>query len=156
MSRRQKAKDKTNKAVSGVGTGIGRAKQRVLARVGRNEETIDVQFAYEEEIFSEQYDALQDFEDDAKRFLQCSLDFVETQRKFADLVLELLEASCETYNCALQYQTAAIELEKQQKRLAERIKVEFQEPLTEYIGQYKELADRASKRENLRVDKDRF
>jgi len=152
----EKAKEGTGKAWGGTKSFAGRTKQKVLAATGRAEQTVDIEFEFEDDTFNYHKALLEELVADAKRYYDAANDFGQVQRKLADQVVDLYEASASMYNAALQYQTFGVELEKSMKDMKESWKKEFQEPLEEYLEQYNELDKRISTRETRRVDMDRF
>ena len=81
---------------------FGRTKQKILAGMGKAEETIDINVEYLLQQFERDGELVKELESAARRYVDNIKAVIETRRRLADEILELYEASHPMYNAALQ------------------------------------------------------
>eukprot|EP00020_Sapocribrum_chincoteaguense_P000375 CAMPEP_0170754146 /NCGR_PEP_ID=MMETSP0437-20130122/12854_1 /TAXON_ID=0 /ORGANISM="Sexangularia sp." /LENGTH=392 /DNA_ID=CAMNT_0011093279 /DNA_START=55 /DNA_END=1233 /DNA_ORIENTATION=- len=154
--RAAQASDGTKKATSSLNTGLARTTQKILAAVGRVDDTVCVPFDWAADNFSADRRLLDELDASVRVFMKSILTYVGNQRKLADALLELYEASADSYNAVLTVQSAAIDLEKLAKNLETTAATDLLEPLKETRDVYEDMRLRIDKVEDRRVDADRY
>jgi hypothetical protein len=154
--RANQASEGTKKATVSLNTGLARTTQKILAAVGRVDDTVCVPFDWAADNFAADRRLLDELDASVRVFMKSILVYVGNQRKLADALLELYEASADSYNSILTVQSAAIDLEKLTKTLEATAATDLLEPLKDTRDIYEDMRLRIDKVEDRRVDADRY
>lgn len=137
-------------------TGILRANQKVMTKLGKAEETVDINFNQEKERFFEHYKAIKVLNEDIVKMVKIMKEVAVIQNKMAEDFYEMFDTGSDMYNVGLKNQDVAKFLDNARIQLEEQLRVDFIEPLSKYQGQFKEMKDRIELRGTRRVDMDRY
>jgi len=156
MSTGDKTKTTASNLLAKSKTEFARLKQQALVKLGKAESSVDIPHAQEIQRFTQTYELLKKIDRDTTRMLELVKELAVIQNTLADDIYELYDSSSEMYNGALKNQDVSKQFDQARTQLETQIKSEFQEPLSKYIGQFKELKDRLREEEIRKIDMDRY
>jgi len=133
-----------------------RTTHEVQVKMGRHEETVDIQLNQEAAKFKAHYKHLEKINDDAKKFMTLMKDLQKAQSKLTEDIHSLFEATDPMYQGSVQLQYSMQDADAARLALEEQWRDDFQGPLSEYLGQFHEMEKRLEKRGKRRVDMDRY
>jgi len=137
-------------------TTIARTKQMALEKMGKAEETVDVSFNQERDRYREEKKAIKKLNKDTVRMLEILKELSVVQAEIAEDFYNLYESKAPMYNAALKNQDIAKANDTSRMQLDEQIKADFIDPVSKYLGQYKEIKTRLELHNTRRIDMDRY
>lgn len=127
-----------------------------MVKMGRAEETVDIQLNQERERFGAQHKAIKKMNKDALHLLAILRDLSVQQNTMAENFHEVFETKAEMYNAVLKHQDTAKMIDNARTAFDEQLRGDFVDPVSKYIGQYKEIKLRIAELQTRRVDMDRY
>jgi len=128
----------------------------VLVKTGHAEETVDVAHNAEIQRFEDTYKMIKKISKDAQKLLDVLKDLSVAQAELASDFYELSENNNELYNATLKYQDTARLIDQARVEFDESLKADLIEPISRYMGQYKDIQVRLSEENVRKVDMDRY
>jgi amphiphysin len=156
MSTSDRAKETVSSLFSKTRVTVARAKQQVLAKLGKGEETVDITFNQERERLLAHYEAIKKINKDTQKMLDILRDLSACETTLAQDFYDLYDPQASLYNAALKNQDIAKLLDTERIQFDEQIHKDFIEPISKYLAQFKEIKQRIEVRHTRRVDMDRY
>jgi len=140
----------------GISKGIGRTTQQVKVKLGKADETVDIQLNQESAKFKNHYKHLKRINDNTKKVLVLLKDLAKAQSELTEDINALHDSGDHTYKTAVQMQYAMQDVDQARLALEEQWRDDFQLPLSEYLGQFHDIEKRMDIRDKRRLDMDRY
>jgi len=156
MSTGEKAKATATNILAKTKTLAFRTTQKAMVKLGKAEETVDIQFSQENEKFTNHYRAIKKIKKDTAQFLQTLRDLAVLQATIADDLYQMYETKASNYNATLKNQDIAKLLDAARLAFDEQVRKDFLDPTSKYLGQFKETKGRIAERNTRKVDMDRY
>eukprot|EP01114_Cavostelium_apophysatum_P001489 TRINITY_DN1129_c0_g1_i1.p1 TRINITY_DN1129_c0_g1~~TRINITY_DN1129_c0_g1_i1.p1 ORF type:complete len:418 (-),score=106.83 TRINITY_DN1129_c0_g1_i1:111-1259(-) len=156
MSTADKFKSGASSLFSKTKTGMARTKQKALVAMGKTEETVDVTHMQEIQRFNETHEIFKKISKDAYRLLEVLKELSVVQSNLAEDFYELYDVDSEMHEKSIKYQEVTKNIDHARSMFDEKIKNDLLEPISIYLGQYKEMKERLKDEEVRKVDMDRY
>jgi len=115
-----------------------------------------VNYNNEKQRFLDTYGAIKKVNKDAQKLLDLLKEVSVVQASLAEDFYELYESKAELYNATLKYQDVTKQCDASRQQFDDQLRGDFIEPISKYIGQYKEMKRRIEEVEVRKVDMDRY
>jgi len=133
-----------------------RTTQKVMVKVGKAEETVDIQFRQEEERFRNNYRQLKKVKIHLVQLMETVKTLAVNEATLAQDLFELYDTKATNYNALMKNQDIAKLLDGARLAFDDQIKADFLDPLSKYLGQCQEAKNRIKERHTRSVDMDRY
>jgi len=151
-----KAKTTASNLFAKTKTFTFRATQKAMVKLGKAEETVDIQFNQENERFQQHYKAVKKLKKDTRALVKILQDLAVQQAIIADDLHGLYDTKASNYNATLKNQDISKSVDQARIAFDENMKKDFLEPISKYLGQFKEATIRINERNTRLVDMDRY
>jgi len=152
----EKAKATASNLLAKTKTLAFRTTQKAMVKLGKAEETIDIQFNQEVDRFTNHYKAVKKIKKDTVQLLQLLRDVALMEATIADDLYQMYETKASNYNATLKNQEIAKMLDGARLGFDEQVRKDFLDPTSKYLGQFKEAKERIAERNTRCVDMDRY
>jgi amphiphysin len=139
-----------------VSRGTSRMKQKALERMGKAEGTIDLQMQQHKDRFEETYESIQKLSKDSNDLMIVMKRLSVAQAVVAADIHELFQTQDTFYNTALKLQDSTRFVDDARQLFDDTLHEDMLEPISIYLGQYKEMKHRIDTYDTRRVDQDRY
>jgi len=140
----------------GFKTGVFRTKQKAMVKLGKAEETIDVQFNAEKVRFEEQRKKLKSLMKATTSYQKSIREMSNYHAKMTQLIHDLYDQTCPLWNACIAQEKVSNDIDNLRNDLEELWFDDYFTPFSEHLMQYKILKERIVERERRRVDMDRY
>jgi len=137
-------------------TEFARTKQKAMVKMGKADETVDINYNNEKQRFLETYKVIKKTNKNAQKFLDILKDLSIVQASLAEDFYELYDNDASLYNATIRYQETSKALDVARVQIDEKLRADVIEPISKYIGQYKDIKNRMKELETRKVDMDRY
>jgi len=137
-------------------TEFARTKQKAMVKMGKADETVDINFANEKQRFLDTYKSVKKLNKDAQKLMDILKDLSTVQTSIAEDLYELYDNDAILYNVIIKNQETAQNFDKARIAMEDRMKSDFIQPISAHIGQYKDVKNRLKEEETRKVDMDRY
>jgi len=156
MSSGEKAKKGAANLFAKARTEVFRTTQKAMVKMGKADETMDIQFGQESDKFTLHYKAVKKLKKDAAQLLTLLRDLTVQQATLADDLYQMYPTSAANYNATLKEQDIAKLIDSARLVFDETMRKDFLDPTSKYLGQFKEAKGRIAIRNTRLVDMDRY
>jgi len=156
MSNVDKAKEFSSGLFNKTKKELFRAKQKIAVKMGKSEETIDITFNQETERIVETKKIIKTANKDAAKLLDLMKQLCVAQAALAEDFYSLYEASAPLYNAVTKNQDIVKLIDAARVQFDEQMKADFTDPVSKYIGQFKDIKARIVVRDTRKIDMDRY
>jgi len=156
MSNADKAKATASNLWSKTKTTAMRTTQKVMVKVGKAEETIDIQYNQERDRFLTHYRALKKLNRDLSKYLDNLRDVSLQQSVIAEDFVDLYGNGNSLSQVVVRNQEVSKGIDSARLTHDEQMRADFLDPLSKYVGQCKEAKQRIGILETRKVDMDRY
>lgn len=136
--------------------GVARTKQKAMEKMGKAEGTIDLQMNQHKEAFGVTYEAMKKLSKDANDLMVIMKNLSVAQAQCAQDIHDLFQTQDQFYNTALKLQDSTRFVDNAREQFDTTLHEDMLEPISLYLGQYKEMKHRLEAYQTRRVDKDRY
>jgi len=133
-----------------------RATQKAMVKLGKAEETIDIQFNQEFDRFVLHRANIKKIKKDTIQMLQLMRDLSVQQCALADTLGQMFDARSANYSLTLKTQDISKQLDHGRTTFDDVMKKDFLDPMSKYLGQFKECKLRIEERRARLIDMDRY
>jgi len=133
-----------------------RARQKVLVAVGNATQTVDTTYNEQKEIFDEHYKLLKKLGKDAHRVLDLYKELSIIQATLAQDFDEILDGDGELASSVTSLSQSVKDIDAARIQFDEKARTQCLTPLSNYMGQFKEIEERMKERDNRLLDMDRY
>jgi len=151
-----KAKATASSLFGKTKTFTARATQKVMVKFGKAEETVDIQFNQEAERFFNHSKAVKKIKKDTIKLLEITRDLSISQSTLADGLYSMYETKAQNYNATVKGQDISKSIDQSRLIFDEVMRKDFLDPMSKYLGQFKEAKMRIAERNTRLVDMDRY
>lgn len=137
-------------------TNLFRATQKISEKLGRAEETVDLNFNQDKDRFELHYKAVKRINETTIKVLTLFRELTVQQAIVIDDLKSIYEPSCPLYNASVKGQEVAKRLDASRNKFDEIMREYYVELLSKYQGQFAEVNERISERNVRRLDMDRY
>jgi len=131
-------------------------KHQVASKIGRAEDTVDMQFKQENDRFKANHKVYKDLSKSLRKYFSVLKELHQTHSAIAECFGRIYENQEGMWDVIQKSQAAQIEMDQMRINLENQINDDVFIPMSEYKGQYKIMNDRCNEREKRRIDMDRF
>jgi len=152
----EKTKQASSSLFAKTKTTIARGKQMALEKMGKAEETVDISFNQERDRFEENYKTIKKLNKDTVKLLELFKDLCIAQAELAEDFYSIYDSKAHLYNAALKYQDITKAIDTSRIQLEEQLRADMIDPISKYLGQFKEMSTRIDLHKTRRIDMDRY
>jgi len=156
MSTTEKVGKLSQNAWSRTKTAIARTKQKAMVALGKADETVDISFNQQKEIFDSNHKAIKQLNKDASKLLDILKELSIAEAALTDDLIEIFDGEGEGAGISAKSQEIAKGIDASRQQIEETMKGDFIDPVSKYIGQYKDIKNRIETLNTRRVDMDRY
>jgi len=142
--------------LAGLSTVAARTKQNVFAKVGKNDETVDIGFKQEHDKFEHNYKILKKLAKEVHDWTKNLRAISDGHRDLGESISGLYDSGSSLWTLNQTNQAACIEIDKARQALEEALVADVVTPIDKYLSQYKLIEKRCTERDRRRVDMDRY
>lgn len=140
-----------------IGTGVARAKQVALSKVGQAEATVDQQFAQAEAQFKEQNAKIKKLYKVLQKYQKSIFELGNIQNGLSASMVEQYKGTDPLFNHAKSLkEQISPELDLYRQNMEKFYAENFYAPIDRYLQQYKAIEERITERNRRLVDMDRY
>jgi len=133
-----------------------RARQKVLVAVGNATQTVDTSYNEQKTTFDEHYKLLKKLGKDAHRVLDLYKELSIIQSTLAQDFDEIFDGDGELAPSVSSLTQSVKEIDAARMQFDEKARNQCLTPLSNYMGQFKEIEERMKERDNRLLDMDRY
>jgi len=156
MSNVDKAKEFSSGLFNKTKKELFRSKQKIAVKMGKSEETIDITFNQETERIDETKKIIKTANKDTVKLLELMKQLCVAQAALAEDFYSIYESSAPLYNAVIKNQDIVKLIDGARVQFDDQMKADFIDPVSKYIGQFKDIKARIVVRDTRKIDMDRY
>ena len=141
-----------------VGSNISRVKEAALQKIGKSDETVDINYNKEVERFKENLKNVKRIQKDCKKLIDCMEELSKAEQILAEDFYKLFELaqSHPTFPISKQFVEVTTNIDHHRVQSSESLKNDFMDPISTYLGQFKDMDNRIDTQTGRRLDMDKY
>eukprot|EP01091_Cochliopodium_minus_P004604 TRINITY_DN144_c0_g1_i2.p1 TRINITY_DN144_c0_g1~~TRINITY_DN144_c0_g1_i2.p1 ORF type:complete len:421 (-),score=144.30 TRINITY_DN144_c0_g1_i2:69-1331(-) len=141
---------------SGLKTALGRTKQIVTNKLGKTQNTQDIQFDEVNKELSHHVDIIKSTQRHIHAYMKTCREMTKQEQELIEMYSQIFETSSTVSQSFSQYSVFVSQMENFRTQLEDSLRTQIDEPIEDYLKQFDIMKKRVDERKRRLIDSDRY